>query len=55
LNSKEFFRVSKCESAKEMWDTLKATHESNNEIKKARTRSQARRKRKQNKKEPICV
>jgi len=33
LNSKEFFRVSKCESAKEMWDTLKAAHESINEIK----------------------
>jgi len=33
-----------------MWDTLKATHESINEIKRARTRSQARRKRKQNKK-----
>jgi len=50
LNSKEFFRVSKCEFAKEMWDTLKAAHESINEIKKARTRSQARRKRKHNKK-----
>jgi len=50
LNSKEFFRVSECESAKEMWDTLKAAHESINEIKKAKTRSQARRKRKQNKK-----
>ena len=50
LNSKEFFRVSKCESAKEMWDTLKATHESINEINRARTRSQARKKRKQNQK-----
>jgi len=33
-----------------MWDTLKIAHESINEIKRARTRSQARRKRKQNKK-----
>jgi len=50
LNYKELFRVSRCESAKEMWDTLKATHESINEAKKARTRSQARRKRKNIKK-----
>jgi len=50
LDSKEFFRISECESAKEMWDTLKATHESTIEIKKAKTRSQARRKRRQNKK-----
>jgi len=33
-----------------MWDTLKAAHESIIEIKKARRRSQARRKRKKNKK-----
>jgi len=33
-----------------LWDTLKATHESITEIKKAKTRSQARRKRRQNKK-----
>ena len=33
-----------------MWDTLKATHESTTEIKKSKTRSQARRKRRQNKK-----
>jgi len=50
LDSKEFFRISKCESAKEMWDTLKATHESTIEIKKSKTRSQARRKMMQNKK-----
>jgi len=50
LDSKEFFRISECESAKEMWDTLKATHESITEIKKEKTRSQARRKRRQNKK-----
>jgi len=46
LDSKEFFRISKCESTKEMWDTLKATHESTTEIKKSKTR----RKRRQNKK-----
>jgi len=33
-----------------MWDTLKATHESITEINKTKTRSQARRKRRQNKK-----
>ena len=55
LNSNEFFRVSKCGSANEMWDTLEVTHEGTNEIKRVRRRSQARRKRKQNKKKPICV
>ena len=50
LDSKEFFRISECESAKEMWDTLKATYESTTKIKKAKTRTQARRKRRQNKK-----
>jgi len=46
LNSNEFFRVSKCGSAKEMWDTLEVTHEGTNEIKRARRRSQ---------KKSICV
>jgi len=46
LDSKEFFRISECEFAKEMWDTLKATHST--EIKKAKTKSQARRKMRQN-------
>jgi len=46
LDSKEFFRISKCEYAKEMWDTLKATHENITEIKKSKTR----RKRRHNKK-----
>jgi len=50
LDSKEFFRISECESAKEMWDTLKATHESTTKIKKSKTRSQARRKRRQSEK-----
>ena len=27
LNLDEFFRVSQCSSAKEMWDILKVTHE----------------------------
>jgi len=37
LNSNEFFRVSQCKSAKEMWDTLEVTHEGTNEVKRART------------------
>jgi len=36
LNSNEFFRVSQCKSAKEMWDTLEVTHEGTNEVKRAR-------------------
>ena len=36
LNSYEFFRVSQCKSAKEMWDTLEVTHEGTNEVKRAR-------------------
>ncbi|XP_068487013.1 uncharacterized protein [Phaseolus vulgaris] len=50
LDTNEFFRISKCKSAKEMWDTLKATHGNINESKEVRTRSQARRKRRQNRK-----
>jgi len=38
-----------------MWDTLKATHESITEIKKVKTRSQTRRKRRQNKKRSQSV
>ena len=34
LNSDEFFRVSQCKSAKEMWDTLEVTHEGTNEVKR---------------------
>jgi len=49
LDTNEFFRVSKCKTAKEMWDTLKAAH-GNNEPKEARSKSQARRKRRKNKK-----
>ena len=45
LDTNEFFRISKCKFAKEMWDTLKATHGKINESKEVRSRSQARRKR----------
>ena len=45
LDTNEFFRVSKCKTAKEMWDTLKTAH-GNNEPKEARSKSQARRKNK---------
>jgi len=50
LDTNEFFRISKCKTAKVMWDTLKATHGNINESKEARSKSQARRKRRQNKK-----
>jgi len=36
LNSDEFFRVSQCGFAKEMWDTLEVTHEGMNDVKRAR-------------------
>ena len=36
LNSDEFFRISQCASAKEMWDTLEVTHEGTNDVKRAR-------------------
>jgi len=49
LDTNEFFMVSKCKTAKEIWDTLKAAH-GNNEPKEARSKSQARRKRRKNKK-----
>jgi len=32
----EFFRVSQCKSAKEMWDVLEVTHEGTNEVNRAR-------------------
>ena len=32
----EFFRVSQCSSAKEMWDGLEDTHEGTNDMKQAR-------------------
>ena len=36
MNLDEFFKVSQCKSAKEMWDTLEVTHEGTNEVKRAR-------------------
>ena len=48
LETNEIFRISKCKTAKEMWETLKADHEP----KEAMTKSQARRKKRQNKKKP---
>jgi len=35
LNSDEFFRISQCASAKEMWGTLEVTHEGTNDEKRA--------------------
>jgi len=36
LNLDEFFSVSQCSSAKEMWDILEVTHEGTNDVKRAR-------------------
>jgi len=36
LNMDEFFRVSQCSSAKEMWDILEVTNESTTDVKRAR-------------------
>ena len=36
LNLDEFFRVSQCSFAKEMWDILEVTHEGTNDVKRAR-------------------
>jgi len=36
LSSNEFFRVSQCESVKEMWDTFEVTHEGTNDVKRER-------------------
>ena len=36
LSSGEFFWVSQCKSAKEMWDTLETSHEETNDVKSAR-------------------
>jgi len=36
LNSDDFFRVSQCGSAKEMWDTLEVTHKGTNDVKRSR-------------------
>jgi len=36
LNMDEFFRVSQCNSAKEMWEILEVTHEGTNDVNRAR-------------------
>ena len=36
LSADEFFRVSNCKTAKEMWDTLQETHEGTTDVKRAR-------------------
>ena len=36
LNLDEFFRVSRCNLAKEMWDILEVTHEGTNDVKRAK-------------------
>ena len=36
LCAEEFFRVSNCKSAKEMWDILQETHEGTTDVKRAR-------------------
>ena len=36
LNLDEFFRVSQCSFAKEMWDILEVTHEGTTDVKRAR-------------------
>jgi len=36
LNLDEFFKVSQCNSAKNMWDILEVTHEGTNDVKRAR-------------------
>ncbi|KAK7289872.1 hypothetical protein RIF29_03868 [Crotalaria pallida] len=36
LSYDEFFRISQCSSAKEMWDTLQVTHEGTSEVRRAR-------------------
>ena len=36
LNMDEFFRVSQCKIAKEMWKVLEVTHEGTNDVKRAR-------------------
>jgi len=36
LNSNEFFKISQCAFAKEMWDTLEVTHEGTNDVKRTR-------------------
>ena len=39
LNMDEFFSVSQCNSAKEMWEVLEVTHEGTDDVKRARKHS----------------
>lgn len=34
LNAYEYNRISMCQNAKEIWDTLEVTHEDSNQVKK---------------------
>jgi len=36
LSCDEFFRISQCATAKEMWDILEVTYEETNDVKRAR-------------------
>nr|KYP57719.1 hypothetical protein KK1_003989 [Cajanus cajan] len=36
LGIDEYFRISNCKNAKEMWDTLEVTHEGTNDVKRSR-------------------
>ena len=36
LGMDEYFRVSNCKNAKEMWDTLQVTHEGTTDVKRSR-------------------
>ena len=48
LDTNEFFRISKCKTTKEMWETLKASHEPNDSaIQLAKTASKSYRPEKQ--------
>jgi hypothetical protein len=42
LGIDEFFRISNCKFAQEMWQTLEVTHEGTNEVKRARINSLTR-------------
>jgi len=46
FDSNELLKVSDCESAKEMWDTFKATHESTTKLEKSKTRRRRRKNKK---------
>ena len=39
LGMDEYFRVSNCQSVKEMWDTLEVTHEGTSDVKRYRIKT----------------